>query len=85
MTRDNVLIDYDTAVSRLADGDDVHTFRQGSIGMLLGADWSRNEILAAMKAAPEILEAGEIATNIGHGIAIKDDGGWLFIATKKPA
>lgn len=78
------LIDYEDAVAMLSDAlpDRVHTFRQAG-RFALGADWPREAILAALKAAAEIEIAGPEATAMGHGLVIHDDRGALFIATTK--
>jgi len=78
------LVDYETAVAMLSDRtpDRVHTFRQAG-AFVIGADWLREDILAALKAASEIEVAGPEVTAMGHGLAIHHKGGALFIATKK--
>lgn len=73
---------YDEAVAMLPDGNSIHTFMNPN-GMLLGADWSREEILAELRNAHEILETGPAAQAMGHGIAIDEDGRVLFIETRK--
>jgi hypothetical protein len=77
------LLTYDEAVAMLPDGNSIHTFRGGGF-MLLGADWSRESILKALQAAPEIRRAGDVATSMHHPIAINCDG-WLFIEAKREA
>lgn len=76
-----VFLSYDEAIQRLPDGASVHTFRQGG-GMLFGADWSRDGILEALRQAPEIQEAGDMACSMKHGLVIEDHSGALFIETK---
>ena len=41
-------LNYDEAVSLLPDGDDIHTFKNAPFG-LIGADWSREDILNKLK------------------------------------
>ena len=61
-------------------GTEVHTFRNPGPNLLLGADWSRTEILAAAaKHGAEL--SGETATAAEHGAVLRDDLGLLFIAT----
>jgi hypothetical protein len=68
---------YDEAVTFLPSGEKIHTFLGG-----LGADWKRESILAALKAAPEIVATNELAQRMGHGMAIlHENGHWLGIAT----
>ena len=67
------------AVAMLPEGDDIHTFRTGS-GIMLGADWRRADILAAIdKHGAE--KAGPMAAGMNHGLVVTDDRGPLFIAT----
>ena len=78
MDNDEKTIPFDEAVKLLPDRDTVHTFRSGG-AMMLGADWGRESLLAAMKAATEIHVTGEVAQAMKHGLAIHNGGSWLFI------
>lgn len=74
----------DDAIAALPEGDDIHTFMNPG-GMLIGADWSRAQIVEALKASPEIRITGPMAQGMKHGIAIKhpnraDD--LLYVATR---
>lgn len=69
------------ALAMLPDGDFIHTFRN-SPGTLLGADWSRAEIEKAIRETDCRELAGQIATDMKHGLVIQR-GGNLFIATKE--
>ena len=80
MDDDKELISLDEAIKRLPDGDMVHTFRQGG-PCLIGADHERDRLIDAMRSAPEIEVAGQQAQAMGHGLAICDEHGWLFIET----
>lgn len=73
-------VSLETAVAMLPDGDTIHTFRSGP-GLLLGADMSRAQIVEAMKAHGVEL-SGHTATSMCHGLALRDEHGWLFIATR---
>jgi len=77
---DKELITLDEAVKRLPSGDTVHTFRQGG-PYLIGADHERDRLIEAMRAAQEIEVTGPQAQAMGHGLAICDEHGWLFIET----
>ena len=81
---EKVFVSYDEAVRRLPDGDEVHTFRNSIPGLLVGSDWSRDDILAALMAAPAIEETGPQAQAARHGLAIFDHMGVLFIETREP-
>ena len=65
----------------LPDGDSVHTFRNSIPGVMLGADWSREILLAKMEKSNLEL-SGPGATGMKHGIVLFDDRGPLFIETK---
>lgn len=80
---DKELVTLEEAVRRLPDGDMVHTFRQAGQA-LLGADHERDRLIDAMKNAPQIEVTGPQAQAMGHGLAILDDHGWLFIETANP-
>lgn len=77
---DKELITFDEAIKRLPDEDWIHTFRNYG-NVLMGADWKKEEIFEAMQAATEIEITGPQAQAIGHGLAICDEHGWLFIET----
>lgn len=77
------LIDLGAALLRIPAGERVHTFRNPGVGMLLGADWDRDELVAAMTEAPEILVTGAQAQAVNHGLAISYNGSMLFIETVK--
>ena len=76
-------LSYDEAVAMLPDREKVHTFRQGGLG-LLGADWPREKILAAIKEHLDTLNETEgVSKRMGHGLVLVDDTGPLFIETRK--
>ena len=76
-----VPIPFDQAKKKLPKGNQIHAFRQSVGGILIGADWSRADILKAMKKYA-IHETGEKAQKMNNGLAIEDEHGWLFIETK---
>lgn len=79
---------YDEAVSILPNDEYIHTFRNESFG-LIGADWSREEILAELKKTDVVIElTGKHARNMGHGMCayskdVKWQSGILFIETNE--
>ena len=81
-------LNYDEAVSLLPDGDDIHTFKNAPFG-LIGADWSREDILNKLKEADIVIElTGEQAKAMNHGMCayhknIKSRIEILFIETDK--
>jgi len=82
MSEEKIIVPFGEAKKRLPEGDKVHTFRQSG-PMLIGADWSKKDILEVMEKH-EILETGPRAQGMNHGLALIDKSGHLFIATKKP-
>lgn len=68
------------AKKALPKGKYVHTFLQSSF-MMIGADWAKKDVLAAMKEAETIHITGDQAQAMGHGIAIMHGGQMTFIAT----
>lgn len=70
------------ALAMLPDGAFIHTFR-GSGGVMLGADWNRKAVVAAIKEFGCEL-SGPLATAMRHGICLTDKTGMLFIETRKP-
>lgn len=77
-----VILGWEEAMALLPDTPKIHTYRESSVA-LLGADWSRRDLVQAMKEAPEIHETGVAAQAFGHGMAIFDEHGPLFIETKR--
>lgn len=56
------------ALSLLPDEDDIHTFR-GVPGILIGADWYRDELVTEInRCTCEI--GGEMCRQLGHGLVI---------------
>ena len=58
----------------------VHTFRS-SPGILIGADWSKSELLKAIKKFG-IAESGPSAVAMGYALVLIDEHGPLFIETR---
>ena len=80
MAEERIKLDAEQAASLIADGEEVHTFRAGG-AILIGADWERAEILEILRIyTPEI--GGEKCRAMNHGIAVRDEASWMFIATK---
>lgn len=60
-------ITYEEAASLLPDGDYVHTFYNNAFG-LMGADWSKEEILDKLRKSEIIELTGYKARSMGHGM-----------------
>lgn len=71
---------YDAAVAMLPDGDEIHTI-MGSLRFLVGADWSREAVLSAMRESPELCTAEPIMAEMGHGLAVYHGDHWVFVQT----
>lgn len=64
------------AVSLLHDGEYVHNMR-GGIGLMMGADWSREEAEKAFRDAESIELGGPNAYAMKHPIAVTEKSGRL--------
>ena len=71
------------AMSVIAPGDQVHCFANNAVGMLIGADWDRDDVQEAMDAAKNIQIAGGMARRMKHGVVLPDKR--LFFATDESA
>ena len=69
------------AVAMLPDDEYVHTFRSGP-GLLVGADIKRERLVELIHQHGAEL-AGPGATSMGHGLALTDGSGPLFIKTRE--
>ena len=65
-------ITAEQAVSILPDGEHIHTFINGGLG-LCGADWSRADIIDKLNKSDKIELTGEMAKSMKHGIAAYND------------
>lgn len=80
-----IYITKEQAASILPDGDTVHTFLNPGFG-LVGADWSREDILDKLEKSDILELAGDTARAMGHGLCAYDrppktQGDLLFIET----
>lgn len=79
---EQVKISLKKAIEMLPEGEYVHTFRSNGPA-IIGADWKRDEIVKLLEEKKDsIIEPGEQAQAMDHGIAVFNNG-WLFIVTKK--
>ena len=79
---ERVVMTFEQAIALLPEGDHIHTFRS-SPGVLIGADWDRENLLLHMQKYPPEL-SGPAATAMHHGMVLIDENGPLFIATMHP-
>lgn len=79
-----IFLTMEQAKSVLPDGDSIHTFVNPGFG-LVGADWSRKDILNRLRSVNRIEICGDNAKRMGHGICAYNDGcahdSVLFIET----
>lgn len=79
-----IVITLEEALKLLPEKEDIHTFMNPAAGMLLGADWSRDDVVKALALSKEIHLTGEAAQAMDHGLAIfRGDGATVFIETRK--
>lgn len=83
-----VMLTPEEALALLPEGDHIHTFRNPGAGMMIGADWKREEIEREIREATERQLAGGIATSMGHGLVLfpknaQRRGELLFVATRR--
>lgn len=78
-----VTVTFEEAVKMLPDSDRIHTtIDRGA--MLLGDEWPREKVIAALLKAPFIALTEGAAKACGDGLAVLDaDVGRLFIRTRK--
>ena len=81
------IITVDEAIKILPEDNYVHTFVNLSMG-LVGADWSKEDIIDKLKSVDTIEISGDCARNMGHGLVVyNSDARWqsdlLFIETDK--
>lgn len=80
-------ITSEQAQALLPDREIVHTFYNMPFG-LLGADWSKEDIIEKLNKSDKIEIAGECARNMDHGLAVysndaKLQSDILFIETDR--
>lgn len=64
------ILTFAEAERLLPDGDSIHTF-YNLPNQLVGADWSREDVLSAMAEEGVIIElTGKMARDTGHGMCV---------------
>lgn len=77
MTDDRIFLTPDEAAGLLADGEFIHSYRQAGFA-LLGADWERSEVIAALSKAKSIEIGGPSCQAMKHPIVMIDAHGPCF-------
>jgi len=82
-TDERTTLTYEEAVAFLPDRDEIHTFRNPAPGMMIGCDWERAHVLAALGEAEAegIGITGGHAQATLHGLVIVHEKQYLFIET----
>jgi hypothetical protein len=73
------LLTFEQAVAMLPDGEWIHTFSNAAGFVLVGADWSREDVIEAIRTKGAE-KSGPMATGTNHGICLV--GERLFIETR---
>jgi hypothetical protein len=83
-----MILTADEAIAMLPEGDDVHTFT-GKMPMLIGTDWSKEDVTDGLKKSLHIELSGEMACSLGHRVCFWEGpdnaGRWIFVETKYPS
>lgn len=77
------IITAEKALEYIGDAKEIHVFLNPG-GMLLGADWTRAQILKLMETADRIELGGRLAMNMGHGVVITKGNKPHFISANVP-
>ena len=80
MQDDKQILTKREALKMLPFKREIHIFRNPSGGVLMGFDISRQEIIEKINKH-EVEATGEQAQAMGHGMALYDEYGWMFIET----
>lgn len=73
-------VNLERALEMIGETERVHTIRNSAIGVMLGADWDRADVIAAIEKFGVEL-SGPAATSMKHGLVLFDETGPLFIET----
>ena len=82
---DKIILTKEQALAVLDHNSDgsVHVFDNPRLGMLIGADWSKESIENAIKSATELQIGGEMCQRMGHGLVMDCEDGRHFVAAKE--
>ena len=79
MSENKKTLTTEEALSMLPEGDSIHTFRYSGM-MMMGADWARSDVEAAIRDH----DCGGVAAGMGHRLYVHEGRG-LFVATRQGA
>jgi hypothetical protein len=81
---EKVILTSEQAKAMLPDGDTVHVMGNPTTNVLVGADWSREDIAKQIDTAVGCELAGAKATASGYGLAVwPSEDRVLFVQTKQ--
>lgn len=85
MSDERKFITPQQAESLLMDGENIHTFVNPNANILIGADWSREEIVSLFNKHSDKIEiGGDACRSMGHGIVVwRSSDSPLFIESDK--
>ena len=69
------------ALSALPEGGSIHCFASG--GILIGADWSREQVEQYIEEADSVEIGGGMSRGMGHGLAAFGTDGLKFFEAKE--
>ena len=78
MNGDLCLISAEQAIGMLSDDERIHTFRSGPMA-LIGCDWDREDLIAAINEAERIDIGGEQCCLMNHGLVVWTGQEPLFV------
>lgn len=78
---ERLFLTKEQALSTLPEGEDIHCFVSG--GILIGADWSREQVEQYIKDADTAEIGGEMCRRMGHGLAVFGTDGLKFFEAKE--
>lgn len=79
---DRVYLTPEEAASMLPGDDPIHVVSNPGVGVMIGADWSKRDLAAALATATKIEESGPLARQRGYGLCfMTPDHQRLFIKT----
>lgn len=78
---ERLFLTKEQALSTLPEGEDIHCFVSG--GILIGADWSREQVEQYIKDADTAEIGGGMCRRMGHGLAVFGTDGLKFFEAKE--
>jgi len=78
---ERLFLTKEQALSALPEDKDIHCFVSG--GILIGADWSREQVERYIKDADTAEIGGGMCRRMGHGLAVFGTDGLKFFEAKE--